>query len=163
MLAACGSVVSTAYAGAWLVRGWVHDTVPGRGRKHKTRFGTVAVVAARREPARHAQEPGHSEAAHAVWSHRVIALVERRNDSNRPVLVSPGQFRLRLGVSGPTVSYYDSEPSGGQLEPGRTRQLRISFLTPGETDAVALEYTEAGAKAALTTPLNLGLSTGVQS
>jgi hypothetical protein len=136
----------------------VHDTTPGRGRKHKTRFGTLAVVAARREPARHAQQPGHAEAAHAVWSHRVIALVELRNDSNRPVLVSPGQFRLRLGASGPTVSYYDSEPSGGQLERAKTMQLRISFLTPGETGEVVLEYTEAGAQSAVTTPLNLGRS-----
>jgi hypothetical protein len=163
MLAACGSVVSTAYAGAWLVREWVHDTVPGRGRKQRTRFGTVAVLAARREPARHTQQAGHSEAAHAIWSHRVIALVELRNDSSRPVLVSPGQFRLRLGASGPTVSYYGSEPSGGQLEQGRTMQMRISFLTPGEAGAVALEYTEAGAKGALTTPLDLRASTAAQS
>jgi hypothetical protein len=118
-----------------------------------TRFGTVAVLGSSVTRIADDHETAH---AHLAWQDALVAEVEARNESGRRVLVSSGQFRLRVGERGPTVSYVDTEQPLLVLAPGAVRRWWISFRTPPGHDALFLEYTDAGAdrpiRTALTTP-----------
>lgn len=154
LVAACGSLVSAASVGAWMVSGWVHDTVPAHARRIRTSFGSVQVVASRWEagtgPA--TGEPAEpSEAAAAAWSDRVVVLVEVRNETRQPVRVAPGQFRLRVGSQGPSVDFLRAEPHGGTVAPGRMLHLLLTFPASRESTSFGLEYWDPGAGAPLVT------------
>ena len=111
LVAMCGSLASAASVGAWLVTGWVQDSVPAAaGRRIRTSFGSVQVVASRWEAGAAVQPSGSSGVAADGWSDRVVVLVEVRNDSGSPVRVAPGQFRLRVGDVGPALDVPPSHP-----------------------------------------------------
>jgi hypothetical protein len=120
------------------------------GAASTTRFGTVAVIGSSVSRVSGDDETGH---AHLAWQDSLVAEVEARNESVRPVLVSSGQFRLRVGERGPTVSYVDTEQPLLVLQPGDTRRWWISYRTPPGRDALFLEYTDAGADRPVRTAL----------
>lgn len=152
LVAACGSLASAASVGAWMLSGWVQDTVPAHARRIRTSFGSVQVVASRWEagarPA--AVEPADpSGVGAAAWSDRVVVLVEVRNETRRPVRVAPGQFRLRVGSQGPSVDFLRAEPHGGTVAPGRVLHLLLTFPGSQESTSFGLEYWDPGAGTSL--------------
>lgn len=149
LVVACGSLASAASVGALLVSGWVHHTVPAGGRRIRTSFGSVQVVASRWEAGEQPVASGHSGAATAGWSDRVVVLVEVHNDSRQLVRVAPGQFRLRVGTAGPSVDYLRAEPHGGLVAPGRVLDLLLTFAVSPDSTTFGLEYWEPGADASL--------------
>jgi hypothetical protein len=159
VLAACGSLVSGALAGAaW----WGRDPAADRSRPGAGGAGalTVSVLGSRRGALRaghalHSQHalPATAAAEHLEWSDTVVADVEVHNPTQSPLLVSPGQFRIRVGGDGPTVTYYDSERAVGALAAGRTVRMWISYLVPPGSPPVSLEYAAAGATTVLSLPL----------
>jgi len=73
--------------------------------------------------------------------------VEVHNGSDNPIMVSPGQFRLRVGGTGPTVSPHRAGWSVGPLGPSETVSSWISYLAPPGAFDLWLEYAEPGATA----------------
>ena len=63
----------------------------------------------------------------------------------RAILVSPGQFRLRLGANGPTVAPYDSDIGVRELAPQQRVHATISYLAPTQgATALNLMYEDTG-------------------
>jgi hypothetical protein len=154
LLAACGSVAGGASVGTWLVREWVRTTPP-QGKRIRTGFGAVVLLASHREPAttQPAGAPGAGVARvpSAGDSDQVVVLVEVRNESTGPVRIAPGQFQLRTGDAGPAVAFLGSEPYGGVVAPGRVLQLRLTFLVPSGEGSYGLEFREFdGTRSAVT-------------
>ncbi len=145
LLAACGSVAGGASVGTWLVREWVR-TAPTPGKRIRTAFGAVVLLASRREPADASPVDGPgvdgASAPSAVESDQVVVLVEVRNDSAGSVRIAPGQFQLRVGEVGPAVAILGAEPYGGVVAPGRVLQLRLTFLVPSGDGSYGLEFQE---------------------
>jgi hypothetical protein len=153
LLAACGSVAGGASVGTWLVREWVRTTPPP-GKRIRTAFGAVVLVASRREPAatQSVGGPGvDGTSTSSAASDQVVVLVEVRNESAGPVRVAPGQFQLRVGEAGPAVAFLASEPYGGVVAPGRVLQLRLTFLVPSGEGSYGLEFQELGQEVATVT------------
>lgn len=164
-LVALGGVVASGVSAGLVLVGKRPSTGPERGRGETTSFGSVALLRSRRRPAgagpSGSAQPGHaqhahlhqgtspSEAgrdlAHGVWSESLDVDVEVRNGSNAPILVSPGQFRVRVGDSGTTVSLYSSDRVPGMVEAGSTTDMRISYLVPPRGTPLSLEFSEPGA------------------
>jgi hypothetical protein len=158
LVAACGSLSGATLGAAW----WWHDPVADRSRLGAGRAAalTVSVLGSRRGSLRagHASHSHHAPpstvaAEHLEWSDTVVTDVEVHNPTQRPLLVSPGQFRMRVGGDGPTVSYYDSERAVGVLAAGRTVRMWISYLVPPGSPPLSLEYAAAGATGVLSVPL----------
>lgn len=160
-----GTMASAVAAGAWFVNGPGESGSPSRGRGTWTAFGTVAVLGWSRH--RHATDTavhGHSEhqgaqeadligGPHGIWPQTVVVQVEVHNGLDRPLLFSPGQFRLRVGEDGPSVTPYDTEGSAEGLPARSTRTTWVSFLAPQDAADLAVEFTEAGASRPMSTRL----------
>lgn len=143
-----GSTLSAIATGAWFRRGPAETpSAAGRGAAGA---GAVAVLAARRGTVGAA---GGDHGHHHGWAGTVVTDVEVHNPGRRPLLVSPGQFRLRIGSTGPTVSFYDSERAVGVLSAGASVRMWISYLAPPEATKLSLEYAAAGATAPVALPL----------
>jgi len=69
-----------------------------------------------------------------------------RNGSRRAVELSPGQFRVRVGDGGPTVSLYSADRDAGPLGPGATARLRITYLAPPPASRLSLEFDDTGSR-----------------
>lgn len=134
----------------------LRNTVGLRDLRQRTAFGRVAVVRARRMHRSGAVGQRHGQVAHSagpdgldpqhlVWSDYVRVDIEVENTSPRPVLLSPGQFRLRVNDTGPTVSLYDAGHQVLALAAGTTLTTWVGFLAPPEEPGFGVEYTEAGA------------------
>jgi hypothetical protein len=132
--------------------------MPGVGQA--TAFGRVTILRAHREHRTGAPTgPHHGRAApadtandhlapqHLPWSDYVRVDLAVENSTRRPVLLSPGQFRLRVGSSGPTVSLYDAGDRVVALAAGSTLTTWVGYLAPSDQSAFGIEYTEAGARA----------------
>lgn len=140
------------------------EPVPGpisRGRGIWTSFGSVAVLSATREARHDSAAHLHDGAAAAggplanrTWSSVIRVQVEVHNGSEHAVLLSPGQFRLRLGASSTTVSPYDFGRPTSAIAPGHTVQTWTSYLAPAEESDLRVEYEDTG----LPRPLDFGLS-----
>ena len=145
---------------------------PTRGLGTRTSFGSVAVLGATR---RHgvaadavAQAHGHHDGpehadvqtGHGIWSQMVLVRVEVHNGLDRPLLFSPGQFRLRVAHHGPSVTAYDAEGPSRGLPAGSTLTTWVSFRAPERANDLAVEFTEAGAEAALSMALAPIATTG---
>ena len=147
-----GAVVSTAAVGA-LATGWGNfPRVTTRGRGRWTRFGTVAVLGATRQHlgaagGHHQKAVSNLPAKHQTWSEAVRIEVEVHNGSDQPILVSAGQFRLRLGAGGMTVTPYNAGWPVGPLGPSETVASWISYLAPPGGADLWIEYAEPGATA----------------
>ncbi len=133
----------------------------GRGRTPWTCFCSVAVLTAVREARRDAGAHLHEDAApsggplvNRTWSTTVRVQVAVHNAADRAVLLSPGQFRLRVGAAGTTVAPYDVERPASLIPAGKTLDTWISYLAPAEESDFSLEYDDTG----LSHPLDLRLS-----
>jgi len=153
-LVATGGLLLSGTAGAWLTLGRRISGSPTRGRGRWTSFVPVAVLGAARHAGGaahqagthdHAAPAGTTLAVHDPWRDTVEVDVEVHNGTDRPMLVSPGQFRLRVGADGPTVTLYGADRAAGELPAGSTTRMRISYLAPPPGEALAVEFTEAGA------------------
>jgi hypothetical protein len=125
-----------------------------RGAGAWTSFGTVAVLRAERQSRLGAatSAAGHGDHASAPvtslepGNHTfadVVALeVEVHNGTSGPVLLSPGQLRLRLGEQGPTVTPRDSGRAVGAVAAGATERLWVSYLAPSDAGELAAEFTD---------------------
>ena len=142
-----------------------------RGRGVATSFGSVAVLGAARRtrpgPVTHAEHQPNGPAAttsNEPWSDLVDVEVEVHNGLARAILVSPGQFRLRLGENGPTVAPYDFDTGVRELAPQQRVRTTISYLAPTQgATALNLMYEDTGqAGSGVSTPavLVLALSNG---
>jgi hypothetical protein len=89
-----------------------------------------------------------------TWSTAVAVQIEMYNGTDRDVLLSPGQFRLRLGATGTTVAPYDVGSSTAVLAPATTLDTWITYLAPAEESDLLLEYQDTG----LVDPLNFRLA-----
>jgi len=91
-------------------------------------------------------------AVHGAWADGVLVDVEVYNGLRRPVMVSPGQFRIRVDRDGPTVSLYGSDRDAGPLESGATRTFQISYLAPPPDRPLSLVFDDTGSRR----PVHLG-------
>ena len=88
----------------------------------------------------HAADPHR----HGPWTDTLLVDLDLRNDSDRAVRISAGQFRLRVD-SAVTVSYYDAQRTVTVVPAGRTVATRIAYLLPRGATTVSLDFTPAGA------------------
>ena len=100
---------------------------------------------------------------HGIWSETVLVGVEVHNGLDRPMLFSPGQFRLRVGADGPTVTAYDAERPPGGLEADSTLTTWVSFLAPEDADDLSVEFSDPEADDVLSLRLGQATATGVES
>lgn len=158
-------VATTAYLGGGSRSdGSSGNRPPTRGRGERTAFGSVAVLGAIWQPCprgvavhehgdHRLREDAGEGAGHGIWSQTVLVGVEVHNGLDRPLLFSPGQFRLRVGNHGPSVTPYDAEGPSRGLPAGSTLTSWVSFRAPKQANDLAVEFTEAGAEDALSMPL----------
>lgn len=168
MLGFGATAASAVAAGAWFVTEPGARGAPTRGRGTWTTFGSVAVLGWSRHPHAgdasvhaHSRHGGADQAdliggPHGIWPQTVVVGVEVHNGLDRPLLFSPGQFRLRVGPGGPSVTPYDTEGAVESLPARSTRTTWVSFLAPQDAEHLAVEFTEAGASRALSTALHAG-------
>lgn len=166
VLGVCGALASGVAAQAWFDSGPTRTGPPTRGRGAPTAFGSVAVLGSSRRTRtldggtahlhgdHHPERPAAAAALPGLWSDTVRVEVEVHNGLNRPLLFSPGQFRLRVGTNGPSVTPYDAERPPGSLPAGRTLTTWVSYLTPGEADELGIEFTEADTSEVLRIAVN---------
>lgn len=143
--------VASALGGRDLLPGPLGPSHPGQ----RTAFGRVSVIRAVRGPSgvglrsHHGRIPtparAHLDPRHLVWSDQVRVDVQVDNSSRRPVLLSPGQFRLRVGETGPSVSLCDAGVPMVTVPPRTSLTSWVSFLVPPDEAVFGVEYTEAGA------------------
>lgn len=96
----------------------------------------------------HAADPHQ----HGPWTDTLLVDLDLRNDSDRTVRISAGQFRLRVD-SAVTVSYYDAQRAVTVVPAGRTVATRIAYLLPRGATTVSLDFTPVGATAPQGLPL----------
>jgi hypothetical protein len=167
-----GTLTSGVSARAWLGRDSDARRPPTRGRGKWTTFGSVALLGWNRRdhatagvPAHHGsgQAEGAPANPHGVWTETVLVGVEVHNGLDRPLLFSPGQFRLRVGDHGPTVTAYDAERPPGGLPARSTLTTWVSFLAPPDASDLSVEFTDPDAAGVLSMRLGQGALTGVAS
>jgi hypothetical protein len=93
----------------------------------------------------------------------VLVGVEVHNGLDRPVLFSPGQFRLRVGADGPTVTAYDAARAPGGLPARSTLTTWVRFRAPEDAEDLAVEFTDPDATDVLSLQLGRATDTGVAS
>ena len=168
-----GTLATGVAARAWLGGDSGARTSPTRGRGRWTTFGSVALLGWNRRPhataaaATHHPRGGFSNDGlvnpHGIWSETVLVGVEVHNGLDRPMLFSPGQFRLRVGTDGPTVTAYDAERPPGGLAADSTLTTWVSFLAPRDAGDLTVEFTDPDAADVLAMKLNLAMAVGVAS
>jgi hypothetical protein len=168
-----GTLATGVAARAWLGGSPGERTSPTRGRGRWTTFGSVALLGWNRR--HHAaagvatHHSGHQFSddglanPHGIWSERVLVGVEVHNGLDRPMLFSPGQFRLRVGADGPTVTAYDAERLPGGLAADSTLTTWVSFLAPQDADDLAVEFSDPEADDVLSLPLGRAMAAAVVS
>lgn len=112
----------------------------------------VRVLAASRRP----RPPGagaHSHTQAESWPDVVRVELEVQNTGATAVLLSPGQFRLRVPEA-LTVMPCAWLHGPAALEPGGVRRTWVEYRAPAGTEPLRLEFTAAGA--ALPVPLLVG-------
>lgn len=77
---------------------------------------------------------------HGAWTDAVAIDVEVRNRLPVTMALSPGQFRLRVDRTGPTVSLYDADRPAGTVAAHSTTALRIRYLAPGPEHGLTLDF-----------------------
>lgn len=157
VLLGAGAVATAAAVAAPAIVSTVRDesgrTTITRGRGAPTSFGSVAVVSASLAPrtprAAQASHGGHAAAtaddatvaAHNPWADALRVDIEVHNGLDRPILLSPGQFRLQVGPDGPSVAPYDFELAVREVAAHTTVSGWISYLAPpGGAATLSLSY-----------------------
>ncbi len=156
IIATCGA--SVALAAPMLVKDRLVSGPPGTSLV-RTSFGRVALLGSTRlTPAStgarvvaHAAHPHHvsgalvASAVHGAWTEAVLVQVAVHNGMRRAMELSPGQFRVRVGGTGPTVSLYSADRDAGPVEPGSTTTMLIRYLAPGPDHPLSLEFQDTDA------------------
>jgi hypothetical protein len=88
-------------------------------------------------------------AAHRTWPGLLRVDVAIANHLERAVAFSPGQFRLRVGADGPTVTALDTELTPGALAAGRTVRTWLTFLVPAAPAVLSLGFEDTAATLSL--------------
>jgi hypothetical protein len=136
-----------AVASAMLLRATASDDDPvTRGRGLATSFGSVAVLDAVRRPRNGEATPTAHSSGHDGghgWPDLVRVRVEVHNGTAHPLLASLGQFRLRVGTDGPTVTPFAWQHDPGALAPRSTRTSWVEYLAPPDDD-LWVEFEDAG-------------------
>ena len=157
VLLGAGAVATVAAAAAPAIMSTVRNESGGttitRGRGAPTSFGSVAVVSASLAPrtprAAQSRHGGHAAtaagdatvAAHSPWADAVRVDIEVHNGLDRPILLSPGQFRLQVGPDGPSVAPYDFDLAVREVAAHTTVSGWISYLAPpGGAPRLSLSY-----------------------
>ena len=169
-----GTVTSGVAARAWLGGGSGGRRAPTRGRGTWTTFGSVALLGWNRRPHDTANVATHHPGVapfsddglknpHGIWSETVLVGVAVHNGRDRPLLFSPGQFRLRVGTDGPTVTAYDAERPPGGIPADSTLTTWVSFLAPKGSDDLSVEFADQDAADVLSMRLGRSTAVGVAS
>ncbi|MFN0029902.1 MAG: hypothetical protein ACKV2O_22330 [Acidimicrobiales bacterium] len=103
----------------------------------------------------HAENTAGANPAEGVWSDLFRINVSLTNASPLPVLVSAGQFRLQVGVDGPTVTPYDVSSALTTLAPRSAGTLALSYLAPPGIDPPTLLFDDVARPAAPAMELHL--------
>lgn len=127
-----------------------------------TSFGTVSLLGARvsGRTASHGHDTATTAAAgaaaaaatlaaHRTWPGLLRVDVAIANLLERAVAFSPGQFRLRVGADGPTVTALDTELTPGALAAGRTVRTWLTFLVPASPALLSLSFEDTAATLSL--------------
>jgi hypothetical protein len=138
-----------------------------QGQRHRTSFGSVTLLGSARVAAATAGAHGAAHAAHAAtvagraadvpvgsrvhgaWTDAVVVDLDVRNDRTQLLGLSPGQFRLRVGATGPTVSLYSADRDARVLAAGAAARMRITYLAPPPDQELSVEFDDPGAGARL--------------
>jgi hypothetical protein len=139
-----------------------------RGTGRATSFGSVAVLGAvrrSRQGASQVTDTGHGLGHDDVdqghgWPDLVRVRVEVHNGTRRDLLTSPGQFRLRVGPDGPTVSPFAWEHGPGALSARTTRAGWVDFLAPQEQE-LWVDFDDAGRVRPSAIPFRLAVARDV--
>ncbi|WP_155853016.1 hypothetical protein [Arthrobacter sp. H14] len=141
-------------AGAAGVMAWARGNTGARGRQ--TSFGTVEIRKAERRPRLSASEAsatgvssGHNhggtgslEPGNHTWADVVLVELEVQNLQNYPILLSPGQLRLKVGDDGIGVTPNGTGRQSGPIAAGATERFAISYLAPSDTDKFSAEFSD---------------------
>lgn len=156
-LLGCAGVIS-GVGGTWLARlGGDGGRTQPLSPAGNASFGNVAVVSWTSGPRPAAANPvdhgGHSSApagtpmdspgkdsSDGLWTDQITLMAVLTNSSAGAVLVSGGQFRLRIGADGPTVTPYEVSSAFTTVPPGSTETLVISYLAPPDIDPPTLLF-----------------------
>ncbi len=128
----------------------VLGAVPGATAADGLRFDVLEVT--RAALAGHVHHAGPVTPFEATsWPDVVRVRLRVRNIGGLPLLVSPGQFRVRVeGLSVmPTAWRHGPAPLG----PGDARTGWIDYRTPADAGLLDLEFTPAGGVGAVSVPL----------
>ena len=168
-----GTLTSGVAARAWLGGGTGARRAPTRGRGSWTTFGSVALLGWNRRhhdtanvASHHPEGPFSDDGLvnpHGIWSETILVGVEVHNGLQRPLLFSPGQFRLRVGSDGPTVTAYAAERRPGGIPPDSTLTTWVSFLAPKGSDDLSVEFADPDAADVLSLRLGRATAVGVAS
>ncbi|HYM63398.1 MAG TPA: hypothetical protein VES61_01850 [Gaiellaceae bacterium] len=116
----------------------------GLGHAYATSFGIVSVERAAKlkgAPGVAADASRHTASDIAL---QVEIQVTAMNRLTRPVIYSPGQFRLRLGPGGQTIAAVKSGRPGS-LAPGEHTRARLRFMVPdGSSGRLAVQFDDIG-------------------
>lgn len=161
VLMACGSAASLAAVAVWNER---RGGTLTRGRGAWTSFGSVAVLGSRREAFVVTGHGGHAgdtrHGGHAGGTDLVRVEVEVHNGRAAPLLFSAGQFRLRFGARGVTVTPFDVGEPPAAVAGRSTRRTWVSYLVPREVRDWQVEFTEAGPSRVVAVPAASAVNPG---
>lgn len=149
-----------ASGGAFLLAGaagtiaWARANTGTRGRQ--TSFGTVEIRKAERRPRLSAAGTGagaagghnHGGGSNSVepgnhtWADVVLLELEVQNVRNIPILLSPGQLRLKVGEDALGVTPFDTGRAAKPIAAGATERFAVSYLTPSTTNKFSAEFTD---------------------
>lgn len=143
-------------AGAAGALAWARSDTGTRGRP--TSFGTVEIRQAERRPrlaplaaaagsaglaGGHHHGSGTSrEPGNHTWADVVLVELEVRNLQDYPILLSPGQLRLKIGADGIGVTPNGKGRPAGPIAAGATERFAISYLAPSDTNKISAEFSD---------------------
>lgn len=156
LLAGGGAVAGMLGGGlvAIALSGWPAENVPAR--RARTSFGTVELLRAGRTvrpglesaavhaavSGQHAEPDTSRQSTNHTWGDVVVLELTVANHTVRPLLLSPGQLRLRAGTAGLGIAPFDSARKPGELQAGATEVMWISYLAPTDADFFSAEFSD---------------------
>lgn len=91
----------------------------------------------------HHHGPGKSrQPANHTWADILLVELEVRNLQDLPILLSPGQLRLKVGSDGIGVTPNAKGRQAGPIAAGATERFAISYLAPSGTSQFSAEFSD---------------------